>query len=88
MSTTHMPHARSSTGSRSVFVEGRNDAPVTAVVVGSPTTFEEQHVSVPGVSVSDIDLGAAPLQLTVSAVDGVLTVGTAGVTVTGNDSAR
>lgn len=70
-----------------------NDAPEITIPGGAIWTSKNAAIAIPGVSVADVDLtetdAAAPIEVTLASADGnAHVIAGAGVTVTGNDSAR
>jgi hypothetical protein len=70
-----------------VTVDAVNDAPSVTAPATRITTENRQVVFLPGqVRIADVDAGAAPLQVTITAVNGLVSVGgTAGLTFTTGD---
>jgi cadherin-like protein len=71
---TGMWGAMNTSGVALLTVSAVNDAPVVSGAVGV-TGIEDYNVTIPGVIVADLDIGAAPFQVTVSVDYGVVTLG-------------
>jgi VCBS repeat-containing protein len=70
-----------------ITVTAVNDAPVNTAPASVSTEEETAYVFAPGtLSVSDIDSGALNVQTTFTVANASMTVGTSGVTVTGNST--
>lgn len=70
-----------------IHIQPVNDAPTVTVPATLPDVNEDIEASVPGVSVADPDDNGQPLQVTVTADNGTLSVPTTpGVTVVGDDT--
>jgi hypothetical protein len=63
-----------------------NDAPVLTVP-GAQTTNEDETLTIPGVSITDVDAGSNPLQIRLSAPNGLLGIaGAPSVTIANNNT--
>jgi hypothetical protein len=70
-----------------ITVTAVNDAPVNTAPASVSTEEETAYVFAPGaLSVSDVDSGAADVETNLSVAHATVTVGTTGVTVTGNST--
>jgi hypothetical protein len=70
-----------------ITVTAVNDAPVNTAPASVSTEEETAYVFAPGaLSVSDVDSGAANVKTTFTVANATMTVGTSGVTVTGNST--
>ncbi|HWL35613.1 MAG TPA: tandem-95 repeat protein [Frankiaceae bacterium] len=77
--------ASSSPATVSITVTAVNDAPVNTAPASVSTEEETAYVFAPGaLSVADADSGAADVETTLAVPNASVTVGTSGVTVTGN----
>lgn len=72
-----------------ITVNAVNDAPVLTVSSGVRTVPEDTDLTLSGITVTDLDAGTGPIQVTASALNGIITfVNTTGVTVTGNGTGQ